>query len=371
MQLYLNCICSNRLASAADAELENSIQERSNSVISADIEGLKLDLLILQKKVEANTSLLSTKCKLQETAFSAELLDYKERYEKVLSTLSKKDNEIEVLEEKCFSYESQVLSLQQENDSLKLAMKIIMQERSEGECRQQKICDCWSQVGTLGKSVNDKHIQRPLAACNIVTQNRFEPLRSEVQFQVRNEDNYTANNEESRQQQQQQHSHVDSSEASRAFDSIPTSHNRYQALLVSSPSSQVSSEMPLHQSGAHANTSRVSANNSKSGEVGKTRPIVLIGDSMIKHIDPKKLSQRHVHKFSYPGKTTAEIAEAVDNIAVASADPSHVIIHTGTNNLPSESADSCVADIKSLVLKVKSKFPNSRRRSRFLYKNLD
>ena len=57
--------------------------------------------------------------------------------------------------------------------------------------------------------------------------------------------------------------------------------------------------------------------------------------------------------------TTAEIAEAVDNIAVASADPSHVIIHTGTNNLPSESADSCVADIKSLVLKVKSKFPNS------------
>ena len=354
-----NGICSNRLASAADAGLENSIQERSNSVISADIEGLKLDLLILQKKVEANTSLLSTKCKLQETAFSAELLDYKERYEKVLSTLSKKDNEIEVLEEKCFSYESQVLSLQQENDSLKLAMKIIMQERSEGECRQQKICDCWSQVGTLGKSVNDKHIQRPLAACNIETQNRFEPLRSEVQFQVRNEDNYTANNEESRQQQQQQHSHVDSSEASRAFDSIPTSHNRYQALLVSSPSSQVSSEMPLHQSGAHANTSRVSANNSKSGEVGKTRPIVLIGDSMIKHIDPKKLSQRHVHKFSYPGKTTAEIAEAVDNIAVASADPSHVIIHTGTNNLPSESADSCVADIKSLVLKVKSKFPNS------------
>ena len=216
-----------------------------------------------------------------------------------------------------------------------------------------------AEKGTLGKSVNDKHIQRPLAACNIETQNRFEPLRNEVQFQVRNEDNYTANNEESRQQQQQQYSHVDSSEASRAFDSIPTSHNRYQALLVSSPSSQVSSEMPLHQSGAHANTSRVSANNSKSGEVGKTRPIVLIGDSMIKHIDPKKLSQRHVHKFAYPGKTTAEIAEAVDNIAVASADPSHVIIHTGTNNLPSESADSCVADIKSLVLKVKSKFPNS------------
>ena len=62
--------------------------------------------------------------------------------------------------------------------------------------------------------------------------------------------------------------------------------------------------------------------------------------------------------FSYPGKTTGEIAEAVDNIAIAS-DPSHVIIHTGTNNLPVESVDSCVAGIKSLVLKVKNKFSNS------------
>ena len=160
------------------------------------------------------------------------------------------------------------------------------------------------------------------------------------------------------QQQQQQQSHVNSSEANRVFDSIPTTHNRFQALHVSSPSSQVSSERPLHQSGTHANTSRANVNISKSGEVGKTRPIVLIGDSVIKHIDPKKLSQRHVYKFSYLGKTTDEIAEAVDNIAVPS-DPSHAIIHTGTNNLPSESAESCIADIKSLVSRVKNKFPNS------------
>ena len=85
---------------------------------------------------------------------------------------------------------------------------------------------------------------------------------------------------------------------------------------------------------------------------------MLIGDSMIKHIDPKKLSQRRVHKFSYPGKTAGEIAEVVDSIAVAS-DPSHVLIHTGTNNLPSESAESCVTEIKNLALKVKKKFPNS------------
>ena len=75
---------------------------------------------------------------------------------------------------------------------------------------------------------------------------------------------------------------------------------------------------------------------------------MLIGDSVIKYIDPKKLSQRcDVDKFSYPGKTTGEIAEAVDSIAVAS-DSFHVIIHTGTNNLRTESAESCVAEIKKL-----------------------
>ena len=38
---------------------ESSTEERSNSMVSADIEGLKLDLLILQKKVEENANLLS------------------------------------------------------------------------------------------------------------------------------------------------------------------------------------------------------------------------------------------------------------------------------------------------------------------------
>ena len=71
----------------------------------------------------------------------------------------------------------------------------------------------------------------------------------------------------------------------------------------------------------------------------------------------KRLSQRRVHNFSYPGKT-GEIAEVVDSIAVAS-DPSPVIIHTGTNNRPSESAESCVTEIKKLALKVKNKFPTS------------
>ena len=43
-----------------DESSPNCTHERPNLETSADIEGLKLDLLILQKKVEENTRLLST-----------------------------------------------------------------------------------------------------------------------------------------------------------------------------------------------------------------------------------------------------------------------------------------------------------------------
>lgn len=89
------------------------------------------------------------------------------------------------------------------------------------------------------------------------------------------------------------------------------------------------------------------------------RSTVIIGDSIVKHIDPKKLSQRPVQKFTYPGKTCEEISEAIDNIKVNS-DPSHVIIHSGTNNLPIDSVEICAAKVKNLAVKVKAKYPNSK-----------
>ena len=88
------------------------------------------------------------------------------------------------------------------------------------------------------------------------------------------------------------------------------------------------------------------------------KPIVIIGDSIIKHINPKKLSRRPVRKFTYPGKTCEEIAECIDSIIV-NDDPSQVIIHCGTNNLTTDQAEVCVDKIKNLVGKVKTKFPNS------------
>ena len=62
---------------------------------------------------------------------SAEGIDYKTRHDYLLSSLRKKEKDIEELEEKCLSFENRVLSLEQENDSLRLALQIIVQEKNE------------------------------------------------------------------------------------------------------------------------------------------------------------------------------------------------------------------------------------------------
>ena len=86
--------------------------------------------------------------------------------------------------------------------------------------------------------------------------------------------------------------------------------------------------------------------------------IVIIGDSIVKHINPTKLSKRKVHKFTYPGKTASEINNEVNTIDLNQA-PSHVIVHAGTNNIPLQSVGECVNDIENLVTGVKEKFPNA------------
>ena len=87
--------------------------------------------------------------------------------------------------------------------------------------------------------------------------------------------------------------------------------------------------------------------------------IVMIGDSIIKHIDPKKLLKNKVYKYTYPGDTAESIATKVCALKPQIA-PSHVIIHAGTNNIPTDTADDCAQKIVNLAGKLKEKFPNSK-----------
>ena len=50
----------------------------------------------------------------------------------------------------------------------------------------------------------------------------------------------------------------------------------------------------------------------------------------------------------------SEIRNIDENLA-----PSHVILHCGTNNLPTDEPNICAKKLENLCLKVQSKFPNA------------
>ena len=87
--------------------------------------------------------------------------------------------------------------------------------------------------------------------------------------------------------------------------------------------------------------------------------VLIIGDSLIKNIDSQKLTKKTVDKRRYPGKTSNQICHEVDSIHIG-VEPSYVIVHSGTNNLPSDSVESCVSKTENLALKIRNKFQTSK-----------
>ena len=63
---------------------------------------------------------------------------------------------------------------------------------------------------------------------------------------------------------------------------------------------------------------------SKSSD--KPKSVLIIGDSIIKHIDLRKLSKKTVYKLSFPGKRVEEIHDEIDKIQT-NDELSYVIIH--------------------------------------------
>ncbi|CAB3989125.1 Hypothetical predicted protein, partial [Paramuricea clavata] len=104
-------------------------------------------------------------------------------------------------------------------------------------------------------------------------------------------------------------------------------------------------------------TDRRNQNKEKSQEAKQN--IVIIGYSIVKHIFPTNLSEKKVQKFTYLGKTASEINNKPNTIE-PNLTPCHVVVHAGTNNIPSQSVDECINDIEELIVGVKEKFPNSK-----------
>ena len=275
---------------------ENTIKFKNH----CDIEVLKLDLVILQKQIQENTKLLSMENiqKQDGNALGVELLDYKKKCEKLLSTICKKYNAINDLEEKCLFLESRVLSLEHENDSLKLALTIITREKSEVENNQPQSSDCWSIEKPHLRSTNAKHRQKTMPANIIQTHNRFEPLRVEDQIK-RNGSNQNGN-------------------------SVVTGHR------TSSSSSEIrtrNTDLTINSSNQHDHS-----------QPNRQKKVIISGDSTLKYLQSHKMSNNSQVKIAtFPGCTMQDMKDRIKPLL--RRNPDEIIIHVETNSLLSSNRE--------------------------------
>lgn len=139
------------------------------------------------------------------------------------------------------------------------------------------------------------------------------------------------------------------------------SKNQYQVLCESDQDDDVifvpATAIEQPEVGQHEDIARDPSTNLQDGK--SKHKILLIGDSMIKNIDPHKLSKNSVRKLTFPGKRAEEMANDVQTAHI-NCFPTEVIIHAGTNNLITDSSKECCENIQHLSNTIKSKFKDAR-----------
>ena len=68
-------------------------------------------------------------------------------------------------------------------------------------------------------------------------------------------------------------------------------------------------EQSLHHTASPASNPQDPNHPERNASPPNSEPIIIIGDCIIKNIDPRKLSKKPVRKFTYPGKTADQISE--------------------------------------------------------------
>ena len=233
---------------------------------------------------------------------------------------------------------SKVKELEHERDSLVTAMKLQQQEFEQGHyVYEREDGEKWKTVSGIKQSKEDQ------AAMNFES-NRYDVLNDEANTQ--NSDLHASVieiNSETQQPSTGQNTAVDndnifSENGDNASNCTELTHDTIQ--------------------GNKGNSSRATEQTPVKVRV-PTQGIVIIGDSVIKNVNPVKLSKRRVQKYTYPGKTTPEINNELTKINIQ-LPPSHVIAHTGTNDVPVETTEKCISNMEELIMSVKQKFPNSK-----------
>ena len=303
---------ANQHPKGTEGEPVNFSEERLDPIIIADIEGVKLDLLLLQKKVDINTGLFSrlNHQSQDDITANAELHMYKERCDKLLSLITKKDREIEELEQKCLLIESRSRFLEHENDSLRLALRLVAQDRSGDDSHQQE--GCWHQVhhSRHTKAGRDAHNDLKMSTVKtVVTRNRFEPISDDED--ASNEITYPTN---------------------RAHSTTEVNRQDKQSKFnrTGKKNSKGTAPIPRHNT---VDTEQNGINSEHREENNPSRTIIIAGDSILKHLNNHKMSKDNnkVKVDTFPGCTIRDMRDHIKPILRKK--PDQLIIHVGTNSL--------------------------------------
>ena len=259
----------------------------------------------------------------------------------MLSFLHKKGKDIEELEEKCLTFENRVLSLEQENDSLRLALKIIVQEKNECDGRPQKADDRLSPVENTHLAKNMKNIrnQQTIPSDNIGTCNRFEPLGKTVQGSF--------------------------------IDVNPTAKNE----TSEDKRNKVSCARHSQTSNSRNHTDRAvrtsdSERNDPANQSPKRKQVFIVGDCILKNLQGRKISRStKVKVSSFPGSTTMDMRDHIK--PTLRQNPDAIVIHVGTNSLRSSAlVRDCAEEIVILATMIGNESSADLAISRIIFQGL-
>lgn len=276
---------------------------------------------------------------------------------------------------------AKVLDLQDEKSSLLTAMKLIQRDgKEEFELNKKKIEALenennklrqenrgFSKVTRRNKKMDINHT--PKTPASLQVQNQYEVLSSEQEDDTESGDS-NAKSARLLLESNRDHQNTISKDLNcdnECENSIETS---IMNAKLSSHTQEANADTIAPQD-THLHSKRTSAqpkspisnpSSSSSKDTNKStreNVILLIGDSIIKHIEPKKISRRKTIKHIYPGKTAEEIRSEMEAIEVE-ATPSHIIVHAGTNDLPLLAPHLCAKNIENLALSLNRKFTDSK-----------
>ena len=78
------------------------------------------------------------------------------------------------------------------------------------------------------------------------------------------------------------------------------------------------------------------ASNEKPSNDGRTKEVIVIGDSMLNSVNSRELSKsKNVEVINFPGAISTDIVENIDEI-LENQQPKSLIVHVGTNDLTND-----------------------------------